>query len=80
MCQLSDTGLLQCEITPDVAELFRRSLERGKKRRVAMLNPLSFRVPLFDPEGLLDRLAPLARFLFRPAVAVVWAVVISRAC
>jgi putative peptide zinc metalloprotease protein len=76
LCQLSDTGLLQCEITPDVAELFRRSLERGKKRRVAMLNPLSFRVPLFDPEGLLDRLAPLARFLFRPAVAVVWAVVI----
>ena len=66
LCQLSDTGLLQCEITPDVAELFRRSLERGKKRRVAMLNPLSFRVPLFDPEGLLDRLAPLARFLFQP--------------
>ncbi len=76
LCQLSDTGLLQCEITPDVAELFRRSLERGRKRRRASLNPLSFRVPLFDPEALLDRLGPLARFLFQPAVAVVWAVVV----
>ena len=35
LCQLSDNGLLQCEITPDVAELFRRSLERGKKRRMS---------------------------------------------
>jgi putative peptide zinc metalloprotease protein len=76
LCQLSDTGLLQCEITPDVAELFRRSLERGRKRRVSMLNPMSFRVPLFDPEALLNRFAPIARFLFQPAVAVVWTVVV----
>ena len=76
LCQLSDSGLLQCEITPDVAELFRRSLERGRKKRMSMLNPLSFKVPLFDPEALLDRLAPLARLLFRPTTAVIWAVVV----
>lgn len=76
LCQLSDAGLLQCEITPDVAELFRRSLERGRKKRMSMLNPLSFKVPLFDPEAMLERLAPLARLLFRPAVAVVWSVIV----
>jgi putative peptide zinc metalloprotease protein len=76
LCQLSDSALLQCEITPDVAELFRRSLARGQKRRMSNLNPLSFRVPLFDPDALLNRLAPLARALFQPALAVVWAIVV----
>jgi len=76
LCQLSDSGLLQCEITPDVAELFRRSLERGRKRRISSLNPLSFRVPLFDPDPLLSRLAPIARLLFVPAVAVIWVCVV----
>ena len=79
LCQLSDSGLLQCEITPDVAELFRRSLARGKKRRMSMLNPLSFRVPLFDPDALLERLAAAARLLFRPSVALVWGIVVLAA-
>ena len=76
LCQLSDGGLLQCEITPDVAELFRRSLARGQKRRISMLNPLAFRVTLFDPNALLERLAPLSRMLFQPLVAVAWALVV----
>jgi len=77
LCQLSENGLLQCEITPDVAELFRRGRQRARKRRMSMLNPLAFRVPLLDPDQLLTRLAPLARFLFHPIVAVLWAVVIG---
>jgi putative peptide zinc metalloprotease protein len=56
LCQLSDNDLLQCEITPNVAELFRRRFERNKKRRLTMLNPLSFKVPLFDPDRLLEPL------------------------
>ena len=76
LCQLSDNDLLQCEITPNVAELFRRRFEKNRKRRLAMLNPLAFKVPLFDPDKLLERLLPLARVLFHPASLVVWAVVV----
>src|SRR5262249_11004806 len=76
LCQLSDSGLLQCEITPDVAELFRRSLERGRKRRMSMMNPLSFRVPLIDPDAFLSRLAPFARALLHPMVVVAWGAVV----
>ncbi len=72
LCQLSDHELLQCEITPDVAELFRRRFSNTRKRRVAMLNPFSFRVPLFDPDRLLTWLAPLGRLLFSPGMLVVW--------
>jgi putative peptide zinc metalloprotease protein len=76
LCQLSDNDLLQCEITPDVAELFRRRFEKNRKRRIAMLNPLAFRVPLFDPDKLLDRLAPLGRALVHPASLALWVVVV----
>lgn len=76
LCQLSDNDLLQCEITPNVAELFRRRLEKNRKRRIAMLNPLAFRVPLFDPDKLLERLAPLGRALVQPLSILIWAAVI----
>jgi putative peptide zinc metalloprotease protein len=79
LCQLSENGLLQCEITPDVAELFRRGRQRARKRRVAMLNPLAFRVPLMDPDGLLERLAPLARCIFHPLAALLWVAVVGSA-
>jgi putative peptide zinc metalloprotease protein len=79
LCQLNENGCLQCEITPDVAELFRRNRQRVKKRRLAMLNPLAFRVPLADPDALLTRMAPLARVLFHPAVALVWLVIVATA-
>jgi len=79
LCQLNENGLLQCEITPDVAELFRRGRQRARRRRMSMLNPLAFRVPLMDPDLLLTRLAPLARLLFHPAVALLWAVVVGSA-
>jgi len=74
LCQLSDHELLQCEITPDVAELFRRRFRNTRKRRLAMLNPLSFRVPLFDPDRTLSRLAPLGRLLFSPVMLALWLV------
>ena len=79
LCQLSENGLLQCEITPDVAELFRRGRQRARKKRIAMLNPLSFRVPLMDPDRLLERLAPLARCMFHPLTALLWVAVVGSA-
>jgi putative peptide zinc metalloprotease protein len=75
LCQLSDNDLLQCEITPNVAELFRRRFEKNRKRRIAMLNPLAFRVTLVDPDKLLERLAPIGRVLVHPTSLAAWAVV-----
>jgi len=77
LCQLSDNDLLQCEITPNVAELFRRRFEKNRKKRLAMLNPLAFRVPLFDPDKMLDRLAPIGRALVHPAALLIWLLVVA---
>jgi putative peptide zinc metalloprotease protein len=57
---------LQCDVTPDTLEVLRRCQRReqadGWQR---YLNPLSLRIPLFDPDAWLTRLEPQLRRLFR---------------
>lgn len=77
LCQLSDADLLQCETTPDVAELFRRRDERSSKRRQSMINPLAFRVPLLDPTRTLDRMLPFVRWLFHPVMLLTWLALVA---
>lgn len=74
LTQLAEHELLQCETTPDVEELFRRHEERASRKRRAWLNPLAFRVPLFDPTALLQRLQPLTGLLFHPLTLAIWTV------
>jgi len=79
MTQLAQSELLQCEITPDIEILFRHSTERTRRRRRAVLNPMAFRVPLYDPSQLLDRLQPYARRLFHPYALALWFLCVSGA-
>lgn len=51
----------------------RRRVLRLKK----MLSPLMIRVPLYDPDELLDQLTPKLGWLFSGAVAAVWMVVVA---
>ncbi|MBI3350702.1 MAG: hypothetical protein HY020_26330 [Burkholderiales bacterium] len=59
--QLYAADLIQCDVTPDVAELFERG---GKQRRSKMLqrfaNPVSLRFPLVDPDAWLGRVIAAA--------------------
>ncbi|WP_457423289.1 site-2 protease family protein [Roseateles sp. P5_E7] len=54
--QLYAADLIQCDVTPDVAELFERG---GKQRRSKLMqrfaNPVSLRFPLVDPDAWLGR-------------------------
>jgi putative peptide zinc metalloprotease protein len=54
--QLYAADLIQCDVTPDVAELFERG---GKQRKAKLLqrfaNPVSLRFPLIDPDAWLGR-------------------------
>jgi putative peptide zinc metalloprotease protein len=76
--QLHAAEVLQSEVTPDVAELLRRA--QRNKRRIwlqYLLSPLSIRIPLFDPDRLLERWLPWYRPLFGWAGAAVWCVVVG---
>jgi putative peptide zinc metalloprotease protein len=53
--QLHSADLIQCDVTPDVAELFeRRGKQERKKKWSRYLNPMSLRFPLLDPDRFLN--------------------------
>jgi len=72
--------VLQSDVSPDTMELLRRSERRGGTewwRRYA--NPLSIKIPLFDPDDFLERWLPVVRPLFSWPAAVVWCGVVITA-
>lgn len=73
LAQLGERELIQCEITPDIEALFRRHAEHAHSRRRASVNPLAFRLPLFDPTRLLDRIERPLRPLLRAPALWLWA-------
>jgi len=76
--RLHQADLLQTQVRADGGETERRR-DKGERARIAqrMKNPLALRIPLFDPDRLLDRLRPVARLLFSPAGAVAWLALVS---
>jgi len=53
--QLHGADLIQCDVTPDVAELLeRRGKQERKKLMSRYLNPMSLRFPLLDPDRFLE--------------------------
>ena len=65
LAQLHSADLLQGEIPPDFDEMAERSEKAGQRRLMQRLrSPLAMRVPLFDPDRLLDLTLPLVRPAF----------------
>ena len=75
--QLYAADILQCDITPDILEVFDRY--RHKKRqdwKQRLINPMYLRLPLWDPHRFLTRWLPLVRPLFSWGGLAVWAIVV----
>ena len=77
--QLSEGGMLQVDKLSDVEALFERHEERTKKQNRAALNPLMFRINLFNPDRLLRRLDGVAQQIFRSWVLGVWTLIVGAA-
>jgi putative peptide zinc metalloprotease protein len=76
--QLHVADLIQCEIAPDVDELLRRARRISARSALAkMLSPLAIRIPLLDPDRLLERALPWYRPLFGPIGALLWLLVVG---
>jgi putative peptide zinc metalloprotease protein len=62
LSQLHSADVLQCEVTPDAAEILkRRDRQTQQQRRARVLSPFAWRLPLVDPDVLLRALVPVAR-------------------
>ncbi|MEX0957996.1 MAG: PqqD family peptide modification chaperone [Burkholderiales bacterium] len=78
--QLHLADVLQCEISPDVDELLRRSYRlAGRQRLAKFLSPLAIKFPLLDPDRLLERWLPLYRPFFGTIGFLVWLGVLGTA-
>ncbi|MDB5956683.1 MAG: hypothetical protein JWP60_3291 [Ramlibacter sp.] len=76
LAQLFGGGMVRFDAAPHLSMLFARREQEGQQRRRGMMNPLMMRLPLADPTGLLDRLAPLGSALFRRGTLVAWTVAV----
>lgn len=79
LAQLHEGELIQTEASPDLAGLFEQRSQRRSRERRQRLNPLSIRIPLFDPMPLLDALAPLAALFLRRWAAIAWLLLVGSA-
>ena len=75
--QLHASDLLVSDVSPDVAELFER-MQRQERQRVrrAIGNPMALKLPLVDPDRLLDRMMPLMRPLWGWRGMLLWLAVV----
>ena len=66
--QLNLSNLLQADRAGASASLFERYQQRrSRERRALLMSALSIRIPLFDPDRMLERALPLIRALVSPA-------------
>jgi putative peptide zinc metalloprotease protein len=76
--QLHAADLLQCDLTPDVDELLRRSQRIARRTWLGrMMSPLAIRFPLLDPDRFLERWLPWFQPLFGPTGALLWLAVVG---
>jgi putative peptide zinc metalloprotease protein len=73
LTQLHAADLLQTDVAPDSAE----SLDRYRRKRWDtikqwLLNPMSLKLPLLNPDRLLTLLSPYLRWCFGPVGALLW--------
>jgi putative peptide zinc metalloprotease protein len=78
LSQLHLADVVQCDATPDVEELLRRTQRmRARSQLAKWLAPLAVKVPLFDPDRFLERCLPWFRPLYSPFGAALWLAVIG---
>ena len=76
--QLHAADVLQSEVTPDLAELLRRAKKGARKTwKQNLLSPMALRIPLIDPDRLLERWLAWYRPLFGWGGLVLWCLVVG---
>jgi putative peptide zinc metalloprotease protein len=76
--RLYTADLLQSDTPTDATEIFERQQRQARAKWIARIkNPLSIKIPLFDPDRLLERLLPVFRPLFGRSGLMLWLAVVG---
>jgi putative peptide zinc metalloprotease protein len=80
LAELNAADLLQTEVTPDSSALVERATRAGRSGWLSnVLYPLALRIPFWHPDRFFERARPLAKWLFGPAGAILWLLVVPPA-
>jgi len=75
--QLHSADLMQCDVPPDAGELFQRGQEQKRtKARQSYGNPMALKVPLLDPDRLLELMVPWVRPIWNRWGFMAWALLV----
>ena len=78
--QLHAADVLHVGAIPDLAELVERRRKQSRSVWIRNLaNPMSLRIPLWDPNRFLEQTWPLVSWLFSPLGALLWLAVVAGA-
>jgi len=73
LARLHSADLLQTEVTPDSAEIMKRSDRFGRAWLLQnVFNPLALRIRLWHPDKFFDRTIPYVRWLFGWPGIIIW--------
>jgi putative peptide zinc metalloprotease protein len=76
--QLYTSNLLQAEVPADTHALFARYKQRKQRELTSYLMNIMFsRIPIFDPDNMLNKILPMVGWIFSPVGLVVWLILIA---
>ncbi len=79
LTELDQRDLIRYEVLPDIPGMFRRKQEKETRQLLAFINPLAFRLPLWDPSKFLERVAWLQKLIFNPVTFALWVIIVTAA-
>jgi putative peptide zinc metalloprotease protein len=80
LSQLHSADVLQCDVPPDTAELFRRHEKQAKSQfRRKLLSIFAWQIPVIDPDRFLTSYMPLLRPLFTVGGFLFWLAIVGTA-
>lgn len=72
--------LLLCDLPPNTQELFKRQQQKTKQRWINLLvNPLTWKITLGNPDKLLSKMMPLARLISSRTMGIIWLLLVGYA-
>ncbi len=75
--QLHASDVLQCDVSPDIIELFQRQEKhKANKLKQRSSNPFALRFPLLDPDSFLEKWKHLVRPVFSWFGVILWILVV----
>lgn len=78
LAQLYQANLIVSDLPADTTQLFERHRKRVQREIKSQIFGIFFlRIPLFDPDPLLNRLWPILRWLCSPAAGVAWVIIVG---